>query len=186
MDQFWVTDGRPKWGSNANPELFSGRSKTRSHQVVRESLWWTWTNRCLSMHHNCYRYSSFMFQRNALERGLLKKKKSLDLLASAHKLFVCLPLNISTRPPKIAQSFKVCARKKELIALYIVCQKQESLTLTQRNEQKEWVSKWVFNLSGQVGLWKHLILASLKKKKAYLHCKEKASHHRGKGKILFC
>lgn len=65
-----------------------------------------------------------MFQKNALERGLLKQKKTLDLLANVYMSCPSAYLWISsTRPSRTAQSFgeKAGTRKKELIALYMVC-----------------------------------------------------------------
>lgn len=39
---------------------------------------------CITFGKLCYRYSMFMFQKNALESALLKQKKSLDLLANVY------------------------------------------------------------------------------------------------------
>lgn len=65
-----------------------------------------------------------MFQKNALERGLLKQQKSLDLLANVYTscpsayLWIS-PLGLQGQHRALGK--KAGTRKKELIALYMVC-----------------------------------------------------------------
>lgn len=87
-----MTGRRQEWGCNANSAVFPSHAKirilsrwcTKTYMKVSGEPVQTGVYQCITFVKLCYRYSMFMFQKNALERGLLKQQKSLDLLANVY------------------------------------------------------------------------------------------------------